>query len=1204
MKRPVLGALAAMMLLPTSALARNYSAHFDGDNAKAALAILKKATGYDFVYQKDLLKDKGGKVIGNYKDVTLEHLLDYTIGMQLGLSYTVTDKTITLSPGKPGAPGDLKDIRGVVVDNEGEPLPGATVSIKGTNLGMAANLDGEFSLPVPGDGNGEIEVRYVGMNPVNLKITKQMAGKPVRIVMQPNESVMSEVVVTGYQNIKKESATGAYTVISKDDLAKRTSTNLVSNLEGRIPGVVIERSSQKSGEDLMKVRGQGTFEARTAPLVVVDGLPIEGGMNTINPYEVESVTVLKDASAAAIYGARAANGVIVVTTKSAKKEKISVDFNADVTMTEKIDYRKAGLTNAAQTIWLERQNWNAMLNDPLGESALNSMIGDWQQGGYRAQGLSQVERLLVRNHLGEISDAELNSTLDAWGKRDYRREWQDALQRTQVNQLYNLAVRTQGKTVNSNLVFNYQDDNTGMRGGYDRTVQFRYKGDIKATDWLDFNVSVNVISQREKSHSTDEFGNWNGFAPYESMYDADGSLRDMEAGCILSNPALSVPEYELKDHSYNLIKDYWQNTDKKSYTNIRAYLHANVKLPVKGWTAQAQFQYEDIKSSTEYYNSKDSYRMRSIYNLYTTVDHKEIWVDDPDFDIDNWDWDFDHYGKKPVNMPVTTHHVPDGGMLQTYENKGSYYTFRVQTNYNNTFLDRHEVNALVGFEYRDVHSHYSQNTRVGYDPQTLTNQIVKTDWDFINGWGNASILGPEYMANGIYGTFGDGDTLHRYLSYYMTANYVYDSRYSIFGSWRLDKTDLFGSDPKFRGRPLWSIGLSWNIHNENFMHDVTAVNFLKLRGSYGYTGNIDPDATSYLTAEIKSNGLNGNWVGTVQTPPNDQLRWEKTQTWNVGVDFSLFDYRLNGSIDVYRKNGTDLLTDVALDATTGVPGAKQKLNAGCMVNKGFEIALQGRILPQTSRRDLGINLSANFSYNKNKVTKVYFHPITGYDFRTKSLLEGYPLNPVVSIDYAGLQQAEGDNMIYGTWRDHEGNIHNTALSSAELEIADCIFSGTGTPVWTGGFSPEFKWQGFTLSGMFAFYGGHVRRFDPTYCNTIWGYGASTPLAALDYWNGVEGALPNGYLSKYVKNGGTGASDFRRVERADYLKFRNLMLTYEFERKLIRHIGLNELSLRFQINNLCTWARNSYGWDPEGMTVSCGIPMRQPRSYALSLYFNL
>ena len=272
-----------------------------------------------------------------------------------------------------------------------------------------------------------------------------------------------------------------------------------------------------------------------------------------------------------------------------------------------------------------------------------------------------------------------------------------------------------------------------------------------------------------------------------------------------------------------------------------------------------------------------------------------------------------------------------------------------------------------------------------------------------------------------------------------------------------------------------------------------------------------------------------------------------------------------------------------------------------MLNTGVEFQLNGRILPSNSRKQVGIDLGVTFGYNHNKVKKVYYHPHTGSEFRSMTLKQGYPLNTVTGIDYAGFVTDER-GITYGTWRDHNGEIHNTSLSSADFTIDDCVYLGTSTPVWTGGLIPEIRYQGFSLSAMMHFYGGHYMNTDPRVWNAI---NDAVVTSALDFWNGVEGAVPNGYLTKYYdsRTMTIGAADYRNYSRADYLKLRSITLSYEFERKLIRRLGLSDLRLRFQVDNVATWARNGRSWDPEATRMG-GLPVKTPSTYTMSLFLNL
>ena len=1104
-------------------------------------------------------------------------------------------------------------LTGEIFDEEGEPVIGAVVKIEGTPNAVTTNLDGKFAITMPDNRSHVLEVRYVGMKPQRVEIDNKT--KYIRLVMKPDVTTMSEVVVTGYQNIKRENATGAYQTIKADDLDKRYTGDLTSNLEGRVPGVVYDPN--KSEEDALMIRGQGTFNAKTAPLIVLDGLPIEGGLNSVNTYDIENITILKDASAAAIYGARASNGVIVITTKRAKEQKFTLDFNADVVISEKQNYNNFNWASAADILRLEQYNFDAMLteNPKTIEDNLKSLNGN------RISSLSLPMRVLLREYSGEISASEKQSIFDNWARNNYRREWQDAHDRTQVNQQYNLSMRVQGNALSSSVVVNYSRGNRGAQNENDSDLSFKYRGDLRPAKWIDLSFGVNVLNRRTKSQAYSTYGNINSFMNYESMYNTDGSLSRMEADIYPGESVLTESIYALKDPSYNFIEEMGMNYSKYRYTNVRTFLDATIHLPVEGWTVQGQFQYEDIYSRTKTRYNKESQFVRSLYDLYTTAETTMKWVEDPDFDLfeammdPNFDWDAylsdPYFGMIQVANTEVTHNVPYGDILQTTTMQSQFYTFRAQTHYEKCFLERHNIDLLAGLEYRQTHTAYDNNLLYGYDHDTQTNLNLLTGWSFINN-PVTGVMGTNYPVSGAPSSFDTSDTTHRYFSYYFTANYVYDSRYSVFGSYRVDKADLFGTDPKFRSRPLWSVGASWNAHNEAFLRDLTWMDVLKLRASYGLTGNIDSSVSSYLTATLSNNRINGANSGTLNTPPNDQLRWEKTSTWNVGLDFGFLNFRINGSLDFYRKNGSDLLTDTDLDPTTG--WTSLRINSGKMTNTGVELALNGVILQARSRRDLGISLGVNAAYNKNKVTGVSHKAASGSEYLSMSLHEGFPLNSLFSIDYAGLIDVDGTKFV--GWKDSEGNVHTESTGSGVFTIEDCIFSGTYTPTWSGSIMPELRWNGFSLSAMLNFYAGHYMRTDNDVWNNSIGNGsgyksifgnAAVSRDLLKYWeDGTDEVPANGYMQ--IHNGSNISAGRLRntnVEHADYMKLRNVVVGYSFDKKLCRKIGLNDLRLRFQANNLWTLARNKYGIDPEAYNIYSGYhSYKTPRSYTVSLFFNI
>ena len=1136
---------------------------------------LRQRTGYQFVYKKETLR--GAPLITcSYKQATLEQLLDRIFYEEAGLEYNITKGTVILKPAPQDRPYFKRIVTGIVTDQDGEPLPGATIKVRDTQNGTSTDLEGIFSLTLEGH-EPILDVSYIGMKSKAVRVHSRMA-RQLNIQLEPDAKLLDEILITGYQNIKRENATGAYQLISANDLDQRYTGDVASNLEGQVPGLVgYNNGLNDGGESALVIRGTGSFNAVTTPLVVVDGLPVEGGLSSVNPYNIENITVLKDAAAASIYGARASNGVIVITTKRAKTDRLEVSLSADLTISEKNNYDDMQWASAAELIELERYNFNFVKNNP-NKSAWQNVQNYYKTRRYT---LSPIVRLLMARENGELTGDQLDSQLAQLSRNDYRREWQDLWERPQVTQQYNLALRNRGKYVNSSIVLNYKGNNQGVVNEHDNTLTFSYRGDMAPVQWLSLEFGANVINERSKRHLTSEWNSITSFAPYHSMYNADGTLAAMEAGAYLEEPALLNNVYGLKSEAYNLNDELNRNFANSRGTNIRSFVHAKATL-MEGWTLGGMFQYEDIYQKNEAYREADSYDMRHLYNLYTD--------------------------------PNGTHHLPDGGELTTSTSEGAYYTFRAQTDYSRLFAQKHQVEALAGFEFRESEFRSARTLLMGYDETSQTNNMGTTNIGLLKDLeGSPSALGSAYtMAGAPSGNdYTTSDVLHRFYSLYLNANYTYDSRYSASVSYRVDKTDLFGADPEFRGRPLWSLGLGWNIHNEAFMKDrVSWVDALKLRASYGLTGNIAQDFSSYLTATVGVNELNGIRVATLDTPPNDQLRWEKTASLDIGTDFAVFGGRLTGSLDYYRKQGSDLLTTTDLDPTTG--WSSLTINNGKMLNTGVELQLNGEILRAASRNHVGISADFGIAYNKNKVTAVNHEAATGAEaLAVYTLHQGYPVHSLFSYRFAGMKEMGG--IQYFGWQGADGTIHYTDINTEEFTPADIVYGGSLDPKVSASLTPQLTWKGFSLSAMFAYYGGHVMRAraeDWTYEGSAYGYHIlneiqAVPSSYLNYWTSLSDQCPaNGYAGSTNVVG-----DFRYLDAnvvpADYLKLRNVVIGYEFPRAVCRSLRLQSLRLRVQLNNLLTWTRNSLGVDPEACNpVSGDTGLRTPRSYTMSVSVNL
>lgn len=1013
----------------------------------------------------------------------------------------------------------------------------------------------------------EIKDRTIVLKPLSqaLKELLKDNGEEARL--------LKEIFVTGYHNVKRENATGSYQLITSDDLDKRYTGDVISNLEGKVPGLVLyDNGMTDNGKKELTIRGTGSFRAKTSPLIVVDGLPVEGGLESVNPYNIDNITVLKDAAAASIYGARASNGVIVVTTKRAKSDKLEVDFSADLQVSEKNDYSVMKWANASELIQLEKYNFSFVKNNPQ-QSAFKSLKSNYTRMPYS---LSPIVRLLMANYNGEISKDEMNSQFDRLSRNDYFREWQDLMERPLITHQYNVALRNRGKWLNSSIVVNYKGNNEGRVEENQHTLTFSYIGDVNVRRWLSMEFGVNVINDRSKRHISSEWNGINAFAPYQSMYNADGSLADMEAGAYLMEPALLNNSLGLKSEAYNPAREVNMNFNNTRETNIRSFVHAKATL-LPGWTVSGQFQYEDIYSKSQSYYEAASYEMRHLYNLYTGTDGK--------------------------------HNMPDGGMLKSSDAEGAYYTFRAQTDYSREFGGKHQVEALGGFEYRQTSYKSNGYTLLGYDDMSQTNNMGTTNLAFLKSYeGTLSALGKDYQAYGAPdgNDYLSSDVLHRFYSLYLNGSYTYDHRYSASASFRVDKTDLFGADPKFRGRPLWSFGLGWNLDQEKWLQDVSWIRILKLRASYGLTGNIDQSVSSYLTASIGVNEMNGIRVANLNTPPNEQLRWEKTASLNIGTDFDFLGGRIWGSFDWYRKNGSDLLTTTDLDPTTG--WTSLTINNGKAVNTGVELQLGGEILRARKPQQLGISLNMSLAFNKNEVTSVNHEATTGNEaLMPWTLHQGYPIHSLFSYRYAGIKDKAG--VQYFGWKDANGDVHYSDINAEEFTPADIVYSGSLDPKVVLSFEPEFTWRGFTLGAMFSFYGGHVMRArteDWTYDGSQNGYSVhesveAIPSSYLHYWLSTDDQIPgNGY-----PGGQNVVGDYQYLDAnvvpADFLKWRNIVIGYNFPDKICQKLGLQALRLRAQANNLTTWMRNDLGVDPEANNPVSGTTMlRTPRSYTMSL----
>lgn len=1131
---------------------------------KQFFAEVKKQTGLNFIYSTDLAA-KLPHVTVNAKNRPLREVLDEVM-RKVNCTYEIEGNIVTITRRIAGE--RVRNVSGTVTDETGEPLIGVSVCIDDSKVCTITDSKGFYTLKVPANAC-TLRFSYLGMS--NAEIHLGNGRNPLsRSVQMSTDHELSEVVVTGYQEISRPKMTGSVTTITSSKLDERYTTNIMNNLEGRVAGL-----STYNGK--MTIRGTSSLYAETTPLLVVDGVPVEGNIDDLNPYDIESVNVLKDAAANAIYGARASNGVIVVTTKNAKKAgKIDIDFAANLTIYEKknVDYADNFYMTPSQQVDTEANYWDYYFFHNDGEVAdpLKSAEQAITQG---TQAITPIQYAYYQRAKGEISDAELQSQLDALKKNNYAKDYANAVYKQRVMQQYNLSLRGRSDKFTNNLTLNYKYDNSGLINHFANQFNAQYKGSYEVAKWLTASFTVNGIYSKQREAGYDYNGSYADIwaqPAYMPFYNADGTVKGQHYW--YDGDDYMTFDSPFEDLSSNPVDEFYKNTQ----TTRRQYMRYHGDLLFKiidGLTANAQFVYETNHNTTDWLAEQDSHVMRTMRNAY--------YYPAADGTIKNY-------------VPTT------GGMLSTTNTDGRYWTARGQLNYSKTF-GKHDITAIAGMEFRETKLTGSKGLMLGYDDQLQTSSTYTIDLGTLSTMNYAPYF---FGASGGYPAsqfvFGPYIQLnmgvvqeqhHKYASGYFNLTYTYDEKYNVFGSFRKDYADVYGLNAKFRGTPLWSVGAGWLIHNESFMKDFKWVNFLKLRASYGVTGNIYQGATSYMTATSgKLNSTTNLPYGTIESPANPNLKWEQSRTTNIGIDFGLLDNRLRGSIDYYNKVGKDIFSNRTLDPTTGF--SSMFVNMASMRNRGIELQVTYDWLRAATRKGWSWTTNFTMSHNKNIVTSVENPSTRAYQLTSNPYVEGYPSSALWSYRFAGISDQEGEKGQTLWYIEDGGKAHEATSKSTNI----LEYSGQSEPKVIMGMDNSVRWNGFSFSILMAYYGGHKMRAlaeEETF---------TVPTTAinsyfLNAWTPEHPTNTPG-IGRYASTSlgsETRYSDIS-IHHADFLKIRNIVLGYDFPQQWIQHLGMNRLTLRFQIDNpKYLWVANDVHVDPET------LGLRNPSSFIFGLNIN-
>lgn len=1037
-------------------------------------------------------------------------------------------------------------VKGTVKDENGEPIPGASVYVKGlTKKGTVTDLDGCFTLPV--NKGQTLVVSFIGYLSVEKVIRNTNSSFDISLV--PDNQLLDEVVVTGYQTISKERATGSFAVLTPQKLEGKLQTNILDRMEGMVAG--LKQLPGKTPE----IRGISTLKGTKTPLYVVDGMPYEGDINAINPSDIVNVTVLKDATAASIYGARSANGVIVITTRSGQKGRTQVSYNGSVKFTPLPDKGYLNLTSSSELVDLQQilfQYPHSNYNPETANTAMN-----------------EVYELLYNHDAGKLTDAELESQLNVYRNRNRYSQLKDAFVRdASVVHQHNLSFSGGSDIYKYSLSANYQQNFPYEKEQSTQRLGFNLKNQFDFFKWL--RVNVGIINSNV---SADYDNGFTGYSylysgpSYRMIYNADGTPTQWYNNKN-QKEIDRLNGLGLQDETYipvnELDKAYYEQDDK--YQN----LNFGMKITfMKGLNLDVMYQTETTSKYKKQYYTQDSYTVKTEVNNATVINKNG----------------------------TVTNHIPLGGKLQETWAKNNSYTFRIQLNFNQEF-GIHGVQALIGAERRKVVTQGTVLNKWGYDDVTLAFKSINelNLGSAVNGTQSTS---GRYYYNGPYDKFTYTD--NRYVSFYGNASYTFNHKLTATGSIRIDQSNLFGTDPKYQYRPLWSAGLHYiALENWNW------VDRLAVRATYGINGNVAKDSGPYMIAQTQSrpNSFTNEYYSVITTPPNPTLRWEKTNVFNLGVDFNLLKNRLNGTIEFYSKSTVDLLGQRKTDPTSGWPSLL--LNYGEMYNRGVEVSLQSTNM---TTRDFSWTSAFTFSYNKNKLTRIENDGTSAIDyFYSIQNREGKPMSSLYSIRYAGLD-SEGYPQAYKA----DGTI---VKSYNDLEAEDLVYSGTTNPPYSASLSNRLTYKGFDLDFMFVYYGGHVLRdvaagYVFNRMPTL-NYAGVMDKDRMHFWqkpgdeNDPSMAPAFIYGTSHTNSEYLWSAADKHIRKGDYIKLRDLTIGYTFPKEWMSKMYVQNLRLSLQIQNLWYWADNGRDLDPEvwsGTTLSPSRGYHIPPTYTIGVSAN-
>ena len=1028
-----------------------------------------------------------------------------------------------------------KQVSGTVTGPDGSPVVGATVVVEGTTIGTSTDLQGKYTLAAP--ANGTLVVSFIGYDDAKLAVNGKTT---VNVVLKESSKAIDEIIVTAFGEAKKDAFTGSAKVVSADDLSKTQSSNVSDALVGKVAGMQMSSSSGRPGStQSITVRGPGSIYSGTAPLWVVDGMPYEGDINNINPADIESITVQKDAASNALYGARGANGVIMVTTKRAKAGDARVTFDGKWGLNTRALQTYDYVDNAGEYYALHYQ---ALYNnfklggksDTEANLLANNLLTSNEPGGlgYNVMTVPAGQLLIGQN--GKLNpNATVGRKVVHEGKEYWLQpdDWLNALYKPSFRQEYNVNVTAAGEKTNFFASFGYLDNDGIIDGSGMERYTTRLRADYQAKKWL------KVGGNFAYTH----FNWYQGDSP-----SAEGAS---DGGSVFATALKTAPIYPIyiRDGNGNHIYDKWGFP----IYDIGNGANAGMKRTTGGTSNELQ----DIQLN-KYTSEGNAFSANGFAEVRFYSDLKFVF---------NAGMNLDETRSTTLMNPYYGQFATEGGIISKTHSRQISYNLQQLLNYTHTFADKHNLDVLVGHETFDLK---------GYS-LSASKALM---FSYVNDELNGSVVDKQSAASSLSHYNNEG--------FFGRVQYDFDQRIFVSASYRRDASSNF--HPKHRWGNFWSASAAWVINREPWFPENNVVDLLKIKASYGSQGNDKLGGTTISNYYTDTYSISNDGQGGIATifsrKGNENITWETNGNLNVGVEFGFWQGRLYGNVDYFYRKTSDMLFWLTVPASLGYSG--YYTNVGDMVNQGVEIELGADLI---RRKNFVWSFGLNATYYRNKITRLpaqykehttHDGKLKGYQSGSTFLAEGHSMMQFYIPTYAGVNEnGEATWYYYNTAEDGT----KERLVTSDYNVANTKgreLQGDNTPDLYGGFNTSFSFYGVDISANFTYQiGGQA--YDSGYASMMDSPQQTSVGFAYhrDLWNAWTPENTNTNIPRFSYNDKYYASTSSRfLMDASYLNIQNITVGYTLPAKITRKFLVEKLRIYVACDNVWYWSRRE-GLDP-------------------------